>query len=305
MTFSDAGQKRPSDRFRSPSSFAAATYHPDYAMAFTPPSPPLSPWSRLWPSCIAGCAHRRRRATRHARAGAPVGPGEVPRLPPAACLGAADRGLGGPQPALGAVFPTKHWCTSGCLTSGSLGAVGACDLARAQAAVVARRMDHAVGGGSIPASPSWCFGDLGAYGSAAEQDAWHRTQQRLQRAGSAAWRFCRCRGRRWPQPLSRSWSSACWERGRTARFAAARAQGAPAVDSGVERLLPAVPAEFVEPGLLRALRHLLPAGSTDASTEVEVYRHPDVRAADATGLVLAQKAAALHRQRFAAEEPPR
>ena len=55
----------------------------------------------------------------------------------------------------------------------------------------------------------------------------------------------------------------------------------------------------MQPGLLRALRHLLPASLVDASTEADVWSHPDVRAADATGLVLHAEAAERWRTQFA------
>jgi hypothetical protein len=72
-----------------------------------------------------------------------------------------------------------------------------------------------------------------------------------------------------------------------------------------ERLLRlASPAALVQPGLLRALRRILPAWETDAATEADVYRHPDVSAADATGIVLHPGAADRLRGEFASRVAP-
>lgn len=308
MTFSDAARPK-GERPSVPELSRGDFYHPDYAMAFTPPSPPLSPWSRLWP-----VLHRGLRSQTPSRD--PDLPklvrlwsrGEVaarmPRLPrPAWAQRIAvwvDR-----SPRLVPFFSDQalvyqrllRICGRSALTVRVLSPLD-------QATVVAQRSDHAAGQALDACQTVLVLGDLGAYGSMAEQDAWRRTQQRLARGGVRSMALLPVPRARWPQQLSRSWSAASWERGRTAQLAVAGAQGLPPVAPGVERLLRLLsPAEFVEPGLLRALRHLLPAGSTDASTEVEVYRHPDVRAADATGLVLARDAAAQHRQLFATDEP--
>jgi hypothetical protein len=61
------------------------------------------------------------------------------------------------------------------------------------------------------------------------------------------------------------------------------------------------PAALVQPGLLRALRRLLPAWLADAATEADVWTHADVRVADATGLVLHTEAAGRWRAVFADE----
>jgi hypothetical protein len=58
---------------------------------------------------------------------------------------------------------------------------------------------------------------------------------------------------------------------------------------------------LVQPGLLRALRRLLPARQADAATEADVWSHAGVRASDATGLVLDAKVANAVRGEFARE----
>ncbi|HEY8208570.1 MAG TPA: formylglycine-generating enzyme family protein, partial [Myxococcaceae bacterium] len=68
----------------------------------------------------------------------------------------------------------------------------------------------------------------------------------------------------------------------------------------VERLLRLLsPATFVQHGLLRAIRKLLPANEVDAGTEADAWNHAAVLAADATGMVLHPRVAERWREELA------
>ncbi len=167
---------------------------------------------------------------------------------------------------------------------------------RAQTASIAARGDLLAGVRIDPGVPVIVLGDLGAYaGSAALAAAWHRTARRLawHRVPVAA--LVPAPTARGSRPTARAWRAISWER------AAAPATLDPEIWRGrAERLLRLVsPAAYLQPGLLRALRRLLPAPLADASTEADVWSHADVRAANAGGLVLRPAAAARWRDEFA------
>lgn len=145
--------------------------------------------------------------------------------------------------------------------------------------------------------------DLGAYASRLEQRAWQRTASRLRRMDVQVAALLPVPPGRVPKELARSWSAVSWERGSPS----GQVHGLRSVASGsarAERLLRlCAPAAYVQLGLLRALRRLLPACETDAGTEADVFAHRLVRAADAMGLVLSPEPAASLRQQFFAQEP--
>jgi formylglycine-generating enzyme required for sulfatase activity len=71
-----------------------------------------------------------------------------------------------------------------------------------------------------------------------------------------------------------------------------------------ERLLALVsPAIRIEPGFLRAVRLLLPAGEADAGTEIDVWQHPVITSTSLAGASLDSTIAARLRARFADEAP--
>lgn len=281
---------------------------PEREMAFVPETPPLAAWSRLWPVLHSALQAKR--------------PGQSPdlfrllrmwmrgevvvRIPKQErALWAQRAELWVDRSARLAPFYEdqrqvyerlrKCWQREG-LTVRVLG--------REQQMTVAKGGDHAEGMVLDVKTPVLVLGDLGAYGSEAEQEAWKRTHKRLQRAGVRATALVPVPRGRWPRPLAKRWSSMSWERGRRAQLGSVGARRDAGKDEGVERLLGLVSmAEFVQLGLLRALRQVLPAVETDAGTEVELLRHPDVRAGNSTGMVLHARAAVRHRERFAKEEP--
>ena len=149
-----------------------------------------------------------------------------------------------------------------------------------------------------PAVPVLVLGDLGFYGSDSDRDRWLRTARRFQRDGVRIAALVPCPVSRWDRELARAWNATPWER----PSPAGDRDGSGARAEALLRLI--APTALAQPGLLRALRLLLPADAADASTEVDVWRHPDVLAADVNGLVLTSGASTRWRQRFVAEVPP-
>jgi len=171
-----------------------------------------------------------------------------------------------------------------------------------QAAAVARRGDMVGGFRGDAETPVLLLGDLGVYGLPAEQSAWRTTARRLARDGVRTAALVPSPPARWDMATARAWSAVPWERGRQRGAAVRRDEGY--WKARAERLLRlASPAALVQPGLLRELRMLLPAGEADAGTEVDALRHAWVRAGDMTGLVLHADVAVRLREAFAAEEP--
>ena len=170
-------------------------------------------------------------------------------------------------------------------------------VTRAQEASIAARGDLLAGVRIDATVPVIVLGDLGAYaGSPALHDAWRRTARRLSWHGVRVAALVPAPPARWHRPTARAWRALAWE----------RAGGPPSREPDdpwrirAERLLRlASPAAYVQPGLLRALRRLLPADRVDAAAEADVWRHADVRAADAGGLVLRAAAASRWREDFA------
>lgn len=145
--------------------------------------------------------------------------------------------------------------------------------------------------------PVLVLGDLGFYGIAADRARWLRMAERLTRAGARIAALVPCPVGLWDRAAARAWQAMAWE-----RLGAIDDRGT--AEARAEALLRLVaPTALAQPGLLRALRHLLPAARADASTEVDVWRHADVQAADVTGLVLRREASRRWRARFAAEVP--
>lgn len=305
MTFSDPpGASGPDSK--SPGLQPADLHNPDYSMFLTPKPAPLSPWSRLWPAlrnALQGSAKTRNP--------------DLPKL-----LRMWSRGEvvyripQEPRPVWAERIAL--WVDRGSRTlpfrsdqnevyrrlldcCGYRGVqVRVIDSAD-QATVTARGLDYAAGVRLNPEQPVLVLGDLAAYGSAAEQAAWLRTGQRLRRADVRIAALAPVPQRLLPSSLAETWSVVPWERGRAALLSSS--EGQEDRQARAERLLRlASPAGFVHQGLLRALRRLLPASDTDAATEVDVFRHPDVRAADSMGFVLHGGAAAGYRQDFAAQE---
>lgn len=183
-----------------------------------------------------------------------------------------------------------------------------CGPDRVQVEVVdARRVESLaaqVARGVDANTPVLVLGDLGFYVGEVSTTAWQRAGRRLRASGATVAALVPCPPVRWNAGAARAWRAMTWEHARASEGLAARARegGEGFWAARAERLLTQVsPATVLQPGLLRALRQLLPAREVDASTEVDVWRHPAVRAASMSGLTLRPEAQRTLRTRFAEE----
>ncbi len=198
--------------------------------------------------------------------------------------------------------------------------------ARAQAQTMGERGDLLGGFRADPETPVLVLGDLGVFGSPADRAAWLRTARQLHGAGVRVAALVPAPPDRWSPAIAKAWGARSWEQTRRSpvdsgqsghsvrspdpgvRGPASPEAAAPLSErrrTPVERLLRlSSVASLVQPGLLRALRRLLPASSADAATEADVWAHPDVRAADGTGMVLHPEAARRWREELVHEEAP-
>ncbi len=137
-------------------------------------------------------------------------------------------------------------------------------------------------------TPVVVLGDLGAFGE--DGETWRGAVDSLRGVGVRVTAFVPWSVRHHPHRVSSAFNAVSWERGAAAR---------PSDETLVSRLLTLVAAAaFVQPGMLRALRWLLPG--VDVETELSVWNHAAVNARDATGLVLRASEARAWQARFGA-----
>ena len=155
------------------------------------------------------------------------------------------------------------------------------------------------------ATPLLILSDLGLLDGAAETLlGWQKFGGRLRSAACPALVLCPVPTELHPASLQHSFAIVEWDRHSLLRRSAASAQPAePAAErsaAAVEKLLSLLaPAVSVEPPLLRAMRHLLPAAEADVLAEAMLWQHPDVLAG-AQGLQFAGLAAIeKYQNRFA------
>jgi len=142
------------------------------------------------------------------------------------------------------------------------------------------------------------LGDLGAClpeeGRGAVQEAWTAVGNALRQCGVSAVVLSPVPEERFPIALQRAWTVVPWE--------SPAAVEPPSADL-VERLLRVVSqAGLLQPGLLRALRQLLPEATVE--TEIALLAHESVRAHDDSGILLKPTAAQTFQAAFAKLEPP-
>ena len=129
--------------------------------------------------------------------------------------------------------------------------------------------------------------DLGSYGGEEERASWAGFARALTRRGVRVRALAPCPAARWQEVVARRWRAIDWtEPMRTAARSGQRPDEA-ALRVRCERLLQLVsPAVRIEPGLLRAVRRLLPAKLADAGTEADVWSHPEVDGSSSVALRL-------------------
>src|SRR6185295_19295249 len=124
--------------------------------------------------------------------------------------------------------------------------------------------------------PVLMLGDLGFLADASRHGLWASLGEQVRRAGALPTALVPAPPSRFKGGLGHRWDSLSWERpGRAAE------PGRPLQDeerlARAERLLSLVSfAGRFDPGLLRAVRRLLPAQEADAGTEADAWNHPEV-----------------------------
>jgi formylglycine-generating enzyme required for sulfatase activity len=118
--------------------------------------------------------------------------------------------------------------------------------------------------------PVLALTDLGWYGGPHLERAWLRLGRQLRRAGEQIHALAPVPMARWTGALTRAWSPLPWERPSGSAPSERR-------EVRVDRLLNlAAHARRLEPGLLRALRLLLPRDQADVGTEADAWMHEDL-----------------------------
>ncbi|HRI06585.1 MAG TPA: hypothetical protein PKW35_02145, partial [Nannocystaceae bacterium] len=139
--------------------------------------------------------------------------------------------------------------------------------------------------------------DLGWYSGPSRRRAWLRLGRQLRRAGQRIHALVPVPAARWSEALTRVWSPIAWER-------PSGADPSPVErEARASRLLDlAAQARRLEPGLLRALRMLLPREAADVGTEVDAWLHGDLASRCPGATVVRAERAEVRWARFAAEE---
>ncbi|MFO0652446.1 MAG: formylglycine-generating enzyme family protein [Polyangiales bacterium] len=151
---------------------------------------------------------------------------------------------------------------------------------------------------SGPPVPQLVLGDLGFYAGDTIRRRWLRIARRFARASVPVSALVPVPKRRWNRETARAWSALAWERERPRQGASSDGDS-----EAVHALLRLVsPAALIEPGLLRALRRLLPA-RVDVGIEHDVWSHSLTRGAGVTGMALKPEAAARLRSELVSLDP--
>lgn len=121
---------------------------------------------------------------------------------------------------------------------------------------------------TLPEGPILVLSDLGQYGGDMLRSSWLRLGRRMRRGGRELYTLCPVPRPRWDAPLARTWQAISWERDSPFH------SDTPSSAQGVEGLLTLLsPLVRIEPGLLRAIRRLLPMDRADAGTEADLWQH--------------------------------
>ena len=157
----------------------------------------------------------------------------------------------------------------------------------------------------LPETPVLALGDLGCLAGSGDPTEitgprrfWLEFGQRLRAAGCRPVALFPAGLRRCPPALAAVWTVVPWERPR----APAAMEGAEVPAERLLRLLS--PALRIEPGLLRAVRRLLPDGEADAGVEAEVWQHPWLASGSPAGATIRSEKQAVLRKEFAETVDP-
>lgn len=156
--------------------------------------------------------------------------------------------------------------------------------------------------GRLPGTPVLILSDLGLLEAEDSplRARWLRFGHRLAAAGLAPLVLAPLSPGQIDQELAAVFAIVPWNRaGRLAR----RRPGGAAPTAAVQRLLGLLsPAVRIEPGLLRALRHWLPAAEYDSGCEAAFWHHPDVQVSP-LACAIRPEALESHRAAFRRESP--
>ncbi|MHB9006456.1 MAG: SUMF1/EgtB/PvdO family nonheme iron enzyme [Limisphaerales bacterium] len=240
-----------------------------------PPTPPLQPWARLWPYLrrALGCLRDSRRLNIRPLLRQLAAHRAVTRLPCLRYPGWSER--------VTLIWDRRRdllpfWGDMESVLAGVAAQHGAEGLETIP-------LDSGQPPAELPRSggPVLVLSDLGCLAEApALSQAWAAYGRRLRRAGLRPSALLSCPRERWHEDLAQVWACACWDRGQ-ALPRGARGQRPLPADAEAERAQRAdgllnllAPALRVEPGLLRAIRLLLPPAQADVGTEYDAWHHP-------------------------------
>lgn len=156
-----------------------------------------------------------------------------------------------------------------------------------------------------PEAGEWllALSDLGFLADASRRGLWIELARREERTGAALSALVPCLADRWLGVGARKWRALAWERPDRSPPPGAASNPEERL-ARAERLLGLLAFAFrIEPGLLRAVRNLLPAQEADAGTEADAWNHPEVAGGFSPSAALSKDLRARLREMFAAEEP--
>jgi formylglycine-generating enzyme required for sulfatase activity len=145
-----------------------------------------------------------------------------------------------------------------------------------------------------PGNPVLALTDLGLFAGEFRQETWRWVGQELVRVAERFAALVPCPAERWQGGAPRIWDALDWSH---PRRAPRRSPGLSMEQrqERLDRLLTLLAfTSRIEPGLLRALRKLLPATEADSGTEADVWNHPE----GVGGFVAAGSLPAALRQRY-------
>ncbi|MBF0371699.1 MAG: hypothetical protein HQL52_19860, partial [Magnetococcales bacterium] len=150
-----------------------------------------------------------------------------------------------------------------------------------------------------PGTPVLVMGDLGCLtGAAGVRRFWLEFGRRLRSTGCRPVALFPADPGRCPPELAAVWTLVPWERPRLSVV-----QEADEEEPATRLLRLVSSASRIEPGLLRAVRRLMPEGVFDAGVEAEVWQHPWLESASPAGATIHAKHQAVLRQAFVDQTP--
>ncbi|HEX4953195.1 MAG TPA: formylglycine-generating enzyme family protein [Thermoanaerobaculia bacterium] len=147
--------------------------------------------------------------------------------------------------------------------------------------------------------------DLGSYAGAAERQRWRWLGEALRAQAVRVRALVPSPAGRLASNQVRPWQPIDWEAPGRPPVSPGRPEGRDEFPERSERLLRLLSwALRVEPGLLRQVRHLLPASQADLGTEIDTWGQPQLRGASSIARYLEPGSAGPWRESFGSAPPP-